>query len=256
MMDKKIVILAGKGISTVILYNALKEVYEIDRVILEKKESMILFLKRRIKRLGIRTVVGQLAFQLLAVSLLKLGSKKRILEIVEQNKLNLDPIPIQQITEVDSVNSPEVIQLLKVLSPGLIIVNGTRIISKEVISAAGCKLMNMHAGITPRYRGVHGAYWAFANNDAVNSGVTVHFVDEGIDTGEVIDQKKVTPTEQDNFVTYPFLQLAAGIELLVRAIENYFGGDIKTKKGTQDSFLWYHPTIWFYLYKRVTRGVK
>ena len=41
----------------------------------------------------------------------------------------------------------------------------------------------MHAGITPQYRGVHGGYWAVVNNDPEHCGVTIHFVDKGIDTG-------------------------------------------------------------------------
>jgi folate-dependent phosphoribosylglycinamide formyltransferase PurN len=72
---------------------------------------------------------------------------------------------------------------LKAINPDLVIVNGTRIISKKVLSSINSKFVNIHVGITPKYRGVHGTYWALVNNDVENSGVTVHFVDEGIDTG-------------------------------------------------------------------------
>jgi methionyl-tRNA formyltransferase len=41
-------------------------------------------------------------------------------------------------------------------------------------SSINSKFVNIHVGITPKYRGVHGTYWALVNNDVENSGVTVH----------------------------------------------------------------------------------
>jgi folate-dependent phosphoribosylglycinamide formyltransferase PurN len=202
------------------------------------------------------TVIGQLAFQLLMVRILKVLSKKRINDIKSIYRLDETPIPSVKVKRVVSANAPETIELLERLSPDLVIVNGTRILSKRVISCVPCRFINTHAGITPRYRGVHGMYWALANDDLAHSGVTVHFVDNGIDTGEIINQKAVSPTKDDNFATYPYLQLGAGIEILIESIYRYFNDAITTRKGTEDSNLWYHPTLWFYLYNRLIRGVK
>ena len=106
------------------------------------------------------------------------------------------------------------------------------------------------------YRGVHGTYWALVNRDIENSGVTVHFIDEGIDTGNIIKQRQVIPTSKDNFITYPVLQLAFGIELLIPSIKDFFIRDIPISKEKGESKLYYHPTIWEYLYYRVVRKVK
>ena len=114
----------------------------------------------------------------------------------------------------------------------------------------------MHVGITPKYRGVHGGYWALVKNDSENCGVTIHFVDAGIDTGEVIFQQRITVTNKDNFVTYPLLQLSEGIPYMKKALQDIIKGQIVTKKNPQESFLWYHPTIWQYLYHRVINGKK
>src|SRR5438093_9923670 len=46
-----------------------------------------------------------------------------------------------------------------------VVVNGTRIISEAVLTASDAVFINMHAGITPKYRGVHGGYWALYNGD-------------------------------------------------------------------------------------------
>lgn len=257
MAPKKIVLLGGKGLSTNIVFNSVNKEHGITLSIIENKENTKVFLKRRIKRLGLMTVLGQLAFQVIVPIILNKTSKKRKAEIIKQNNLNLSNIPADKVRNVISVNSPETIALLKEINPDLIIVNGTRIISRKVISAVACRFINTHAGITPKYRGVHGAYWALAKNDKENCGVTVHFVDEGIDTGRVIAQEKVIMESSDNFTTYPLVQLSKGLELLNKAIKNIFDNTLTEKKEVEtESQLYYHPTLWFYLYKRILKGIK
>jgi methionyl-tRNA formyltransferase len=248
--------LGGKGISTNIVFHSINANFGINAVIIEEKESVKKFLKRRIKKLGIFTVIGQVLFQVLTVKPLHAMSRKRIDEIMMENSMETAEIFHEKLKEVKSVNSDETIELLKKINPDLVIVNGTRIISKKVLSSVDCKFINTHAGITPKYRGVHGAYWALVNNDKEHCGVTVHFVDAGIDTGNVLYQHTITIGEKDNFSTYPLLQLAEGLKLLNKAVKSYFEGAIVTQKTNLESYLWYHPTIWQYLYNRIKKNVR
>lgn len=256
MKSKKILLLGGRDVSTNIVFNALNEHFDIDTAIIEDREPVKVFLKRRIKRFGLLTVIGQILFQCTVPKLQRFFSKKRHREIIDTNNLNLADIPANKLKQVRSINSKDTIELLQSINPDLVVVNGTRIISKKVLQSLHCDFINTHAGITPMYRGVHGAYWALVNNDIENSGVTVHFVDEGIDTGNIINQSQVVPTSKDNFSTYPLLQLASGIKMLISAVENYFNGNIETLTAKGESKLYSHPTIWSYLYYRVTRKVK
>ena len=256
MARYKIILLGGSGISTNIVFNSINNKFGIFTAIIEKKESIKIFITRRIKKLGLFTVIGQIIFQLFITRMLRITSSKRINEIITENSLETGEIPEEKVKRVKSINADETIEILKQIDPDLVIVNGTRIISKKVISAVNCKLINTHAGITPKYRGVHGAYWALVNNDQENCGVTVHFVDEGIDTGNIIYQDIVKITEADNFTTYPYLQLAKGIELLNKAIQSYYEDGIVLQKNNLESCLWYHPTVWQYLYNRVRKKVK
>ncbi len=73
----------------------------------------------------------------------------------------------------------------------MVLVVGTRIISRKVLVAVAAPFINYHDGITPKYRGIHGGYWASAQSDLANFGVTVHLVDPGIDTGEVLYQARL-----------------------------------------------------------------
>lgn len=256
MKPYKIILLGRQGLATNIVFHAINDSFGIGTVVLEEPESMSVFLKRRVKKLGIWTVFGQLLFMTLVVKPLVFLSKKRKNEIVSSEKLNTSPIPSEKIVKVSSINAAETIRLLQNFNPDLVIVNGTRIISKKVLNALACKFMNTHAGTTPKYRGVHGAYWALTQDDKQLCGVTVHYVDEGIDTGNIISQALIEPTATDNFTTYPLLQLAEGVKLLKKAIEESKNGAILPIQGTGKSHLWYHPTIWQYLYYWTMKGIK
>src|SRR4029077_4353932 len=116
--------------------------------------------------------------------------------------------------------------------------------------------LNVHAGITPRYRGVHGGYWALAEGSPELCGVTIHRVDAGVDTGPIVEQAKISPAETDNFVTYPYLQLATALPLLRRAIEAALKGELEFRPARGASRLYYHPSIGQYFRNRFRSGVR
>ncbi len=256
MNDAKIVLLAGKGISTNILYHALKDDFAIDSIILEEPVAKKIFLKKRIKKLGLWKVTGQILFQSIIAKFLHLISAKRKKEIIKISSLDSSPLPAEKIKQVSSVNDEQCLQLLQSIAPQLVIVNGTRIISNQILESVDATFINMHAGITPKYRGVHGAYWALVNKDEQNCGVTVHLVDAGIDTGEIIFQTTITPGRRDNFVTYPLLQLAAGIPGMKKAVSDIIDGRLTKVKSPDESQLWSHPGFGQYLYNRIFKGIK
>lgn len=243
--------LGGKGISTNILFHSLKNDYEIAAVILEDAVPTKEFLKKRIKKLGFRKVAGQVLFQILISKVLNSTSRKRKKEILEKYDLDDSRIPFEKVVKINSVNNAQCISILQKINPEIVIVNGTRIISKNVLDSVPLKFINIHAGITPKYRNVHGAYWALVNNDMANCGVTVHVVDAGIDTGNILYQKTIEVTTKDNFSTYPLLQLAEGIIYLKKALTDIFSNNVTFKKNNLESKIWHHPTLAQYLYQRI-----
>lgn len=243
----KILLLAGRGEFTSIVYNKLIKHVNIDEIIIENTVSKKEFLKRRIKRLGYFNVLGQILFKVLCVPILNLISKKRINEIKKQYDIDTNEEYLKTATFVNSANSGECINLIKKINPDIIIVNGTRILSKKFIDSTSAVIINMHLGITPKYRGVHGAYWAYFNNDGENAGVTVHLIDSGIDTGGILYQETINITKSDNYVTYPYIQTALGVDLELKVVRNIENGTLKTITNDLDSKLYYHPTIIDYL---------
>ena len=215
-------------------------------------------IKRRIKSLGIARVTGQILFQMIVLPFLKIEAAERIEEIKKINEMdnNIDYHMKSDFYHIQSVNSDETIKLLKKYSPNVVIVNGTRIISSKILEASDSIFINMHMGITPKYRGVHGGYWAFYENDAENAGVTIHLIDEGIDTGGVLYQKRIKCDERDNYCTYPYLQLAEGIRLEIKVLKDIENHALKEIKVDLPSKLWSHPTLMEYLHAKRLRHVK
>jgi len=223
------------------------------KIIVERPVSRRSLLLRRVKRLGFVQVIGQVCFMALA-RLLQLFSRKRINEIL--HSFQLQPVwpHDRELIQVPSVNSPECIDHLSRLDPQAIMVVGTRILERKTLSASTAPFINYHAGITPKYRGIHGGYWAKEQGDLSNFGVTVHLVDAGIDTGAVLYQARLAPSAQDNYTTFPYLQLAAALPLLQQAAQDAVDGKLKPQKMDLPSHLWSHPTIWRYVWSGVIRG--
>jgi folate-dependent phosphoribosylglycinamide formyltransferase PurN len=258
--DQHIVLLAGDCPATRAVYHALVKRFGTRvpvHVILESPVSRTLLLKRRRRRLGTRAVIGQLLFRAGIMPLLHAAGRARRLEIARQHQLDHRPIP-EPVNRVDSVNSPETQALLRTVDPSVVVISGTRILGAETLAAVPVPFINMHAGITPGYRGVHGGYWALAEQRPEQVGTTIHRVDEGIDTGEVIDQAFFQVSKEDNFSTYPLLHTAAGLPLLLRAVENALAGAVpsRTPAVRGVSRLHHHPTAWAYLLNRVRLGVR
>ena len=69
--------------------------------------------------------------------------------------------------------------------------------------------INCHAGKLPDYRGRNILNWALIN-DEKEFGITVHFIDEGIDTGDIILQESFEIKDSDNYKS--LLDLAINVE--------------------------------------------
>lgn len=253
----RVTILGSRGDSTNAVINAISERYEDVTAIIEDDVPLKQFLGRRIRGLGVRTVLGQVAFAAIVPRILRKKSARRIEQIKRQYHLKTDDGYKDRIRckFVVSINDRSAARAIIQSKPDIIIVNGTRIISKSIIERARVPMINMHMGITPKYRGVHGGYWAMVNHDEENCGVTIHMVDEGIDTGSVICQKRISVQPRDNYITYPYLQAGVGVRAELMVLENFEKtGRIDTHTVELPSMLWTHPTLWQYIKNRKING--
>src|SRR6478735_2177640 len=254
MPTDRVVLLTSEGESGRMAAHYLAARFPALTVIVEAPISRSLLLRRRIKRLGIVRVGGQLAFMFFQRMQQKLA-RSRIAEIIRGAKLDARWPAGGQIIRVSSVNSADCVRHLQQLQPRAILVMGTRLIAAEVLRSVDAPFINYHAGVTPKYRGVHGGYWAKAEGDDDNFGVTIHLVDEGIDTGSVLHQARPATSVKDNYSSYPYLQLAAALPLLERSAREAIAGTLSPQRVDLPSRLWSHPTLWTYIQTGLRRGV-
>ena len=255
MSKLRIVMLVGPGRSSRIMYHALAREVDIACVIREHGQSPAEMFARRLRRLGRLKVIGQAAF-IASFRVMARFAEPQIRRLLAAYRLDDSPLPASVVREVVNINDLEVAQLLRETRPAAVVVNGTRIIAPAILDSVKAPFLNTHLGITPKYRGVHGGYWALARGDRANCGVTVHLVDAGIDTGGVLYQDRIEPDGSDRFHTYPVHQLAKAIPLMKQALADVAAGRLRPQPGVGPSELFYHPTLLEYLRHRLIRGVR
>lgn len=241
--------------TTWIVYNRLVREFGLFDAIIEQPETKAALVKNRARKQGWPSVLSQMAFVALIRPVLAYQSERRIRAICRDHDLERQQPFTPAIHSVENINAPDSIALIAERKPDVVIVNGTRILRKNLLSAIKATFINTHQGITPMYRGAHGGYWALYNNDPANCGVTIHLVDEGIDTGGIIAQALISPAAIDGYLTYPYLQIAAALPLLAVAIRSLAAGSLRTLSRNGPSAVWYHPGFFQYLKARL-RGVR
>lgn len=127
---------------------------------------------------------------------------------------------------VPSHNGPECLGELEQLQPNIVIVYGTLIIGKKVIATSG-RILNLHTGLSPTYRGSDTIFWPLHNGEPQNLGVTIHRLDAGIDSGAILarGKPKIEPGDNEDRLFAKAVQL--GAELLCRAIRREAEGSAR-----------------------------
>lgn len=84
-----------------------------------------------------------------------------------------------------SPNTSQAESFIRGLAPDMVIARCKTLIKESVFTIPKCGTYVMHPGICPRYRNSHGCFWALANDDRENAGMTLLRIDRGVDTGPV-----------------------------------------------------------------------
>jgi methionyl-tRNA formyltransferase len=118
-----------------------------------------------------------------------------------------------------------------------------QIFRDRIINLPKLKLINCHAGKLPFYRGRNILNWVLIN-DEKEFGITVHYIDEGIDTGDIILQRTFPINDSDNYNTLLETSYAECALILYDAIKKIQYDNVKVIKQSD-----IHP-VGFYCGKR------
>lgn len=126
-----------------------------------------------------------------------------------------------------------------ILDYDLIICYGYRhILKKELIESTRAPIINLHISYLPWNRGAHPNFWSFY--ECTPSGVSIHLIDEGVDTGAIIYQKYVNFDKEEDTFSKTYKKLIFEIEKLFRdnideLISNNFIATPQRRKGSYHS---------------------
>ena len=142
--------------------------------------------RREIKRVGLLRFLDVLAFRVYY----KLFLAKRDCAWEERtlNELCERFAPLGESTRIlhaPSPNAPEVEAFLRDAACDVVIARCKTLLKPSVFSIPTAGTFVMHPGVCPQYRNAHGCFWALAQNDRANVGMTLLKIDKGVDTGPV-----------------------------------------------------------------------
>jgi methionyl-tRNA formyltransferase len=165
------------------------------------------------------------------------------------DKNNVNRIEITEITDKYSIplHEPDKKELYNYigyignLNPDLIVVCGYKyIIRAEIFNIPKFGTINIHPSYLPNYRGQHVVNWAIANGEN-ETGVTIHFIDEGIDTGDIIVQKKIPILFEDSASTLHEKIYHEACELLNSVLNTTSGKVLQAKKQDDSKASYFRP---------------
>ncbi len=140
-------------------------------------------------------------------------------------------LPIFQPT---TFKNPEAIKQLRDLKPDLIVVAAYgKILPKTVLEIPGFGCLNVHVSLLPKYRGPSPIQNALLNGET-ETGTTLMLMDEGVDTGDILAQRKLAIARTDTTASLMLKLAEQGAELLLETLPLWIERKIKPTK--QDHF--------------------
>ncbi len=157
-------------------------------------------IRREVSRVGLRRFLDVLAFRI--YYRLTQSSEDRQWEqhALERLRTIYRSRPDAPRIAVSSPNSADAEAFLKAQQPDLVIARCKTILKEQIFGIPKHGTFVMHPGICPEYRNAHGCFWARANGDLDNVGMTLLRVDRGVDTGPVFGYFRVDPPPSESHV--------------------------------------------------------
>lgn len=126
-------------------------------------------------------------------------------------------------------NQPEFIQTLRGLQADLFLAIGyTAILREAILAIPHIPPVNFHPSLLPAYRGKHPLFWALRNGERW-VGLTVHVMDAGIDTGDILYQVRVRTRRLDSVSALYDRVIARSLALAPRLIADIASGSLRPR---------------------------
>lgn len=133
-----------------------------------------------------------------------------------------------EVLQPENIKTEEIYLKIKEINPDIIVVVAYgKIIPKNIIDLPKYGIINVHASLLPKYRGASPIQSALINGDEY-TGVTIMYIEEGLDTGNMILSKKIKIDENDNFEILHDKLKIAGADTIIEALEKIYNGNAES----------------------------
>ena len=190
---------------------------------------------RLLKKIWDKLILGKKVYSdnLNIETIINLRAKREIkLKNLCQLKSSVD------VFTVNDLNEKFVERELKNRKIDVVVFTGGGLIKQNILDVSGLGVINCHMGKLPNYRGMDVVEWPILKNDFDNIGFTVHLMDKGVDTGDILFFKNVKPIKNDNIKSLRMRFETLMTETIVNVTLDFLKGKItrlpqKLKDGSQ-----------------------
>ncbi len=120
-----------------------------------------------------------------------------------------------------TLNSHDTVHFLTTAQVDVVLVYGTGLIKQPLLDAFGGRMINMHLGLSPYYRGTATNFYPLVNEQPEYVGATIHMIDAGIDTGPIIRHARADIAADEMPHTLGCKTILAGIEAVIMSLHEY-----------------------------------
>ncbi len=159
------------------------------------------------------------------------GRGKSVLMTPVKEKALALGLPVWQ---PERIRRPEAVEQLKELAPDVIVVVAFgQILSRQVLDIPRLGCVNVHASLLPKYRGAAPIQWAILNGETC-TGVTTMLMDEGIDTGDMLEKMEVPIAPDETGGSLHDKLSRAGAELIRSTLRRLEAGTLVPEPQTEE----------------------
>ena len=139
------------------------------------------------------------------------------------------------------IDGGDIVKTIREIAPDILVISSYRnILGDHVLDLAKLGAINLHMAPLPKYRGAHPENWALINGEN-QMGYTVHYLDEGIDTGDIIAQDSVSILDEDDILSLTFKLASVAPKLLIKVLEDMQLGIINRVSQDESQATYYRP---------------
>lgn len=160
-----------------------------------------------------------------------------------------------------SLNSENTLQFFVDAGVEAIAVYGSNLVKDPLLSHFGQRMLNLHLGLSPYYRGTATNFYPLLNEEPEYIGATIHLIDAGIDSGPIVRHARPEIEPEDGPHTIGCKAILAGIEAMIEAMRQLAAGKLKAVRqwDVPDAKIYkrkdYHPRQVLELYRKLDDGL-